>query len=309
MTIADYLSQEELDELKWESLPDQFVVFDTETTGLTPNKDKILEIGAVLFNKNDYRATGEITSFQCFIKQDYPIPPEATEINGITDEMVKDGLSEYEALSQFFEFVDDRQTYAYNAKFDKDFIIATAKGSGYFDENFSLAVDDIYPLAKECFPNLPNWKLKTVANQIGVLGQSHRAVDDSVMALKVFVYIKQQLAIKANAEVIAEIEYLKEETKKLDAQIKKVEEKNKNKSCFIATATYHDIDHPNVRFLRWYRDNFLSQNKLGRLFIKFYYFSGPYLAYPVKNVGLVNKITKTLLDKLVVYLTKRLRGS
>ena len=70
-------------------------------------------------------------------------------------------------------------------------------------------------------------------------------------------------------------------------------------SCFVATATYHDAYHPNVVALRRYRDETLSQTKLGRLFVAFYYKVGPFLAYPVKHSSSMNKMTRKLLDLLV----------
>lgn len=48
--------------------------------------------------------------------------------------------------------------------------------------------------------------------------------------------------------------------------------------CFVATACYGDYDHPVVVDLRMFRDNTLAKSALGRIFIKLYYFFGPYLA-------------------------------
>lgn len=238
MNDASFLSQfseEDLDDLKWSEVPEKFVVFDTETTGLTPSTDRILEIGAVLFLKQDYRKTGEISTFQIFIKQDSPIPKEASAINGITDEMVKDGESDYAALTKFFEFVGSNEVYAYNAKFDKDFISATAKRSGYFDEDFKFKPLDILAPAREHFLDLPNHRLTTVSKSIG-MGETgaHRAVNDSVLALNVFIHIQQKKAMSILAEAAEEVAAMRELTKKLQEEIDEVEEKNeKSKKGFF----------------------------------------------------------------------------
>ena len=76
------------------------------------------------------------------------------------------------------------------------------------------------------------------------------------------------------------------------------------KACFIATATYGDISHPNVDFLRQYRDQVLDKYWIGRRFITVYYLIGPYLASPVKYSKKINTVTKLILDLLVNYLKK-----
>lgn len=209
-----------LETAKWNSLPDEFVVFDTETTGLTPKTDRILEIGAILFRKDDYLKTGEVTSFQCFIKQDRPIPADATAINGITDDMVKDGDSEYAALTKFFEFVESRPLFAYNAKFDKDFLMATAKRCEYFDDDFKLEVEDVMPLVSEVFTDLPNRKLTTVVKRIGSQNTgAHRALNDCAMTLQVLIHCKQTLMVRESVEARELYLELGRKTAELQAQL------------------------------------------------------------------------------------------
>lgn len=215
-----------LETTKWDCLPNEFIVFDTETTGLTPKTDRIVEIGAILFRKDDYLKTGEVTSFQCFIKQDKPIPADATAINGITDEMVKDGDTEYAALTKFFEFVESRPLFAYNAKFDKDFLLATAKRCDYFDQDFKLEVEDVIPLVSEVFNDLPNRKLVTVAKRIGRQNAgAHRALNDCVMALHVLIHCKQTLMIRDSVAAREMCIELERKTAELQEQLEKNTEK------------------------------------------------------------------------------------
>lgn len=225
-----------LETAKWTSLPDEFVVFDTETTGLTPQSDRILEIGAILFRKDDYLKTGEVSTFQCFIKQDKPIPTEATAINGITDEMVKDGDSEYAALSKFFEFVDSRPLYAYNAKFDKDFLRATAKRCEYLDSDFQLEVEDVLPLVSQTFSDLPNRKLTTVAQRIGAQSTgAHRALDDCAVTLQVLIHCKQTLMVRDSVEAREMYLELGRKTAELQSQLdtKSTEKEENGKAVLI----------------------------------------------------------------------------
>ena len=62
-----------------------FVVFDTETTGLYPWRDKIIEIGAVRFHDGE-----QVETFHSMIDPEMHIPEMVTQINHITDDMVRD---------------------------------------------------------------------------------------------------------------------------------------------------------------------------------------------------------------------------
>lgn len=186
--------EDDLNKIIWANIPDEFVVFDTETTGLNPKTDTILEIGAVIFKKDDYITTGEVTTFQTLIKQNKPIPPEATAINKITDEMVIDGKTDYDALDSFFDFVGARDLYAYNAKFDKDFINETSKRCGYSKGLILHEVYDICEFVRENWVIKPNYRLVTVAKNFGLeVKGNHRAVKDSVLALSCFVQVHQRI--------------------------------------------------------------------------------------------------------------------
>lgn len=192
--MSDIIS--DIEKVKWINIQDSFVVFDVETTGLDSRTDRILEIGAVLFEKDEYLATGEIKTFQCFIKQKNPIPPEVTKINKITDEMVADGEDEFRALELFFDFVGAKDLYAYNAKFDKSFINAMARRSGYSREPVVDHVFDIYKYIRDEYIIKPNYKLTNVAKYLNIdTSDSHRAVGDSVLALKSYIHVAQVITM------------------------------------------------------------------------------------------------------------------
>jgi DNA polymerase III epsilon subunit family exonuclease len=214
----------------WNLIPDEFVIFDVETTGLDFSNDRIIEIGAIIFNKKEYLAKKEVISFQVFIKQDKPIPAEAIAINKITDEMVADGDNEFIAISKFFDFIGRRRLFAYNAKFDKNFIEQAVKRTGYEVLRPSFAVTDIYSLAKKYIHNLQNRKLVTIAQHFGYkqTDNAHRAVNDCVMALNSFLALKAvEYAIKKDAVEEANLsirefeKFIESSNKHLD-----VEEKN-----------------------------------------------------------------------------------
>lgn len=105
---------------------DRFVVFDTETTGLAPYRDRIVEIGAVRFV--DYEP---VERFTVLINPERPIPPEVSDINGITDDMVAYSPTISQVLPAFEEFVGSDNLIAHNLHFDLKFMFYS--GSNLFD--------------------------------------------------------------------------------------------------------------------------------------------------------------------------------
>ena len=102
---------------KGQMLDDTYVVFDLETTGFSPIKDKIIEIGAVKVER------GKITErFSTFVNPKVPIPFQITQLTSITDQMVMDAPDIETVLPKFLAFVGDAVLVAHNASFDVGFI-------------------------------------------------------------------------------------------------------------------------------------------------------------------------------------------
>lgn len=71
-------------------------------------------------------------------------------------------------------------------------------------------------------------------------------------------------------------------------------------TCFVATATYGDADHPNVRFLRAFRDDCLVRTSIGRTFIGWYWVIGPKLASQVCKYSLLRSLSHASISLLVI---------
>ena len=100
----------------------EFVVFDTETTGFYFGHDQMIEIGAVKI-KN-----GEILDrFDELINPFRPLPRKIVELTNITDDMLKDKDTEENATRRFLEWAGDDPLVANNAKFDIGFMTAACK--------------------------------------------------------------------------------------------------------------------------------------------------------------------------------------
>ncbi len=165
---------------KGQSLTDTYVVFDIETTGFSPQKDKIIEIGAVKVTN------GKITErFSQFINPKVPIPFRIVELTGINDSMVMDAPVIDEVLPRFLEFCQNAVMVAHNAEFDMSFINENVKRLG-IDKAFTSL--DTVALARVLLPSLNRFKLDTVAKALKIpLQNHHRAVDDAECTAHIFV--------------------------------------------------------------------------------------------------------------------------
>jgi len=76
-------------------------------------------------------------------------------------------------------------------------------------------------------------------------------------------------------------------------------------SCFVATATYGDPMHPDVCYLRAFRDNTLRNYRAGRAFIAFYWWIGPKLARWFTPRNRAGRISRFLLSRMVRRLQRR----
>ncbi|MHB1117726.1 3'-5' exonuclease [Sideroxydans sp.] len=98
------------------------VVIDTETTGISPDKDAIIELGMVLFEFDPDTGIvyGILESFDQLEDPGFPIPHEATAVHGITDEMVKGKRIDESSVERLLEGVS--LVIAHNSKFDRVFL-------------------------------------------------------------------------------------------------------------------------------------------------------------------------------------------
>ncbi|MBQ3047640.1 MAG: 3'-5' exonuclease [Clostridia bacterium] len=157
-----------------------YVVYDFETTGIDPQSDEIIEIGALKIENGKFTEV-----FTTLVKPKKLIPPDATKINRITNEMVANCYTIEQILNDFYLFCKDCQMVGYNSiSFDSQFLINAAKRVGL---NFSNGQLDVFLMAKEKLKGLRNYKLGTVAKYLEVnLIDAHRALNDVIATAEVF---------------------------------------------------------------------------------------------------------------------------
>lgn len=158
-----------------------FTAFDTETTGFSPKNDRIVEIGAVRF-----RGNGEILAVtNWLIHPGIPIPFYATEVHGITTEMVAGARGFSAVWPEFAAFCQDSILLAHNATFDTGFLRAELERAG-IPPPF-LPVGDTLPLFRCWFPQAKSHALEPLSAYLGVQGETyHRAGADSFRLIDIF---------------------------------------------------------------------------------------------------------------------------
>ncbi|MEY8430541.1 PolC-type DNA polymerase III [Lachnospiraceae bacterium 48-42] len=171
---------------KGQSLEGTYVVFDLETTGFSPIKDKIIEIGAVKVENGVIR-----DHYSTFVNPGVPIPFQITQLTSITDQMVMGSPDIETVLPEFLEFVGDAVLVAHNASFDVGFIEQNCR---YQDIEPDFTSVDTVALARILLPTLSKFKLNVVAKALNISQEHHhRAVDDARVTAEIFVKFIQML--------------------------------------------------------------------------------------------------------------------
>lgn len=156
------------------------VFFDLETTGLSPAKHFIIEIGAAKITQS-----GEFHTFQQLVHPPIPIPERSEDIHGISNNDVADAPDAKQALKLFFEFIQGSDLVAHNAMFDLGFVIKESQL--HHLKLPKLDVFDSLKFARSIYAKSEerpeNFKLPTLANYIDFTYNSHRALDDSLATL------------------------------------------------------------------------------------------------------------------------------
>ncbi len=168
-------------------VPD-YVLFDLETTGISTRKDEVVEISAL-----KVKGGKVVEEFSQLVNPGFPIPFQASEVNGITDDMVADCPKFDVVLKDFLEFVGDAVLVGHNIKkFDMVFIQRDVKK--YFDRDFENDYIDTLPLARTYLPELDHHRLTDLAQHYGIATEgAHRALNDCHMNRQVFEHLHEEL--------------------------------------------------------------------------------------------------------------------
>ena len=188
-----------------------FVVFDIETTGFSPTKNRIIEIGAVKVSEGKI-----VDRFSTFVDPLTPIPFEIEKLTGITDDMVMGAEQIDVVLPRFLEFCEGCILVAHNARFDMSFIMENCDRQG-ISHDFTYV--DSVGIARIFLPGQKKHTLDAVAKALGVsLENHHRAVDDAEATAEIFV----KLIVLMEKEGITTLSQINERGKTSPDIIKKL---------------------------------------------------------------------------------------
>ena len=168
--------------MKWFELG-PFTVFDVETTGMSPARDRIVQIGAVRIDRDGY-----ISRFQSFINPGIKIPCGVISVHHITDEMVASAPVFARAGRDFMDFASGSTLVAHNARFDLGFLQESLARCGL--PLWKGRTLDTLRLIKTTHPGLPSYKLQSLraifqlTDNCGDM-QAHRADADVEWTLQI----------------------------------------------------------------------------------------------------------------------------
>lgn len=204
-----------------------FIAVDLETTGLSPEQDHIIEIGALKYREGEC-----VEKFSRLVKPPVSISPRITEITGIDDEMVRDAAPIELVWSAFCEFAKEEDVLlGHNLKFDYSFLKTAAQRQ---KKTFCKKGLDTYLLARKLLPELPKKNLGMVSAHYGVTNpRAHRAYEDAQTTAEVYFAMLREFG-ETNAELFV--------PKEMQVKVKKEEPiTQRQKNYLLDLLKYHKI--------------------------------------------------------------------
>ena len=183
--------------------PQEYVVFDLETTGLDPNYDNVIEIGAI-----KYKNGKEVDRYQSLIQpydfdiafeddQDYAIrngekvlyvADYITKLTGITNKMLENAPTFNKVADDILSFFGNAIVFGYNVNFDINFLYDAIKQ--FNNSDFQNDYVDVMRLARKVHHNLNHHRLKDMVAFYNIVNeQSHRALGDAKATQDVFEHL------------------------------------------------------------------------------------------------------------------------
>jgi DNA polymerase-3 subunit epsilon len=184
-TLFEEISEREWALLAWRSTQKslreiEFVILDTETTGLRPGHHRVIELAGIRIRGGEVMG-----SFQSLLNPGVRLPAFIVQFTGITQEMVTTAPKAHEVFPDFLHFIDGAILVGHNVGFDIGFLSYEARLLGY---DFPIDGLDTIPLARRFLPGLRRFKLDKVADHLKIPAiNRHRALGDARVTAAIFV--------------------------------------------------------------------------------------------------------------------------
>ena len=159
-----------------------FIALDIEATGISPNKSRIIEIGAIKVVNGV-----KVDTFSSFANPCIPISEEITNLTGINEEMLKNAPYAKEVLVNFLDFIEDYPWLGHSINSDYGYIKAALYQNDMLDKGFIKYGYDTLAIAKKVLPNLSSKSLKNLCKYYHIENEhEHRALSDAKVTMKLF---------------------------------------------------------------------------------------------------------------------------
>jgi DNA polymerase-3 subunit epsilon len=197
--IKNYFSKKNLKDEKYSYLfdeyeGDEYVCFDCETTGLSPKKDEIISIGAIIIKNNKILHSRK---FERFVKTDQPLTPESIKIHHIRECDIENALNIDDVIYEFLEFIGNRPLVGYYLEFDCAMVNKYIKPKiGVNLPNETTEVSELYfdqVIKKYPGANI-DLRFDIIMDRLNLprLGK-HDAINDVIMTAMIFLKLKNQI--------------------------------------------------------------------------------------------------------------------
>ncbi len=173
-----------------------YVALDIEATGMDPDREAIIEIGAVRFRDDEV-----LDSWSSFVDPARPVPYRIQQLTGITPGDLEGAPSLFDVLPELMRFVGDYPVVGHSVPVDLAFL----RRHGALLNNVPI---DTFELASLLVPHAARYSLGQLAEELGIdLPAAHRALDDAFAAKDLFLRLADRLQ-RLDAETLQEISQL-----------------------------------------------------------------------------------------------------
>ena len=156
-----------------QSLPESYIVVDVETTGLSVEKDDIIELGSIKVIDGQ-----SVDNFHAIVRIDTSVPTHIEKLTGITNELIeREGRGLSEIINEFKVFAGDYSFVSHNVEFDFRFLCKAFEQNG-LSAPINARVD-ILRIAQSYLDNPGDYKLESLAKLLQIeYGSMHRSLED-----------------------------------------------------------------------------------------------------------------------------------
>lgn len=164
-----------------------FTAFDTESTELSPSKGRIIEIGAIKFNKE-----GVISTWSSLFNPYQKLSSFIIQLTNISQQMVDSAPPITEKIDDFLSFIQGTILIAHNAQADLNFLNVECMNAGKLPAKNRFI--DTLRLSQIVYPEAEYHKLEFLADYLSIdKGSSHRALDDAITCQQLFLKMIEKI--------------------------------------------------------------------------------------------------------------------